>query len=301
MSTVITSISGLQNLTNLDDFRADWNSLQTVDLSGLTQLRYVDLSDCDTLDDEGKSLTSVNLTGSTAIQVLRLDDSNFSAGYPNISALTDLVELDMDECNLSGNIDLSAFSSLTNIDLNGNINITSVILPESDIDFLDLSDNALTQTSVNDILQWLDNSGVENGNVNLQDGTNGTATGAGLTAVTSLQNKGWQVFVNQTLPVMGITNTVISSTGATVTVSITDEANLGIEGAGLIVGTSPINLTMDTAIMVANVNSVVPGTRTVTITGLTPATTYYIRTWIELQSGGNIIYGQNANTILTNA
>jgi len=51
MATVITSITGLQNLTNLLTFNADWNSLQTVNLSGLTQLTNVDISDCDTLDE----------------------------------------------------------------------------------------------------------------------------------------------------------------------------------------------------------------------------------------------------------
>lgn len=301
MATVITSISGLQNLKNLQTFNADWNSLQTVNLSGLRQLTAVDVSDNDTLDGEGQaSLTSINVTGCTALEELRIDDSNFSAGYPNLSGLTNLTWLDMDESNISGVVDLSMLSSLNGFDLQDNAGITSVLLPDTDLSNVNISDAALTQTAVNTILQFLASTGVENGNVNLSGGTSAVPTGNGLTAVTTLQNRGWDVYVNQQLPVMGITQTSISSTTATITVSITDEANLGIKAAGVVVGTGPLNLTMDNAIMVGNVNSVVPGIRTVSLTGLTPGTTYYIRTFIELNSGGNLIYGENTNTILTN-
>ena len=51
MATTITSVTGLQNLTNLQRFNADWTSLQTVNLSGLTQLTNVDISDTIKLDD----------------------------------------------------------------------------------------------------------------------------------------------------------------------------------------------------------------------------------------------------------
>jgi hypothetical protein len=90
MATTITSITGLQNLTNLQTFNADWTSLQTVDLSGLTQLTNVDVSDTIKLDDSGHSLTNINLSGCTALQELRLDDNDFSAGIPDLSGLTSL-------------------------------------------------------------------------------------------------------------------------------------------------------------------------------------------------------------------
>ena len=45
MAAVITSITGLQNLPNLTNFNADFNGLQSVNLSGLTSLIYADISD----------------------------------------------------------------------------------------------------------------------------------------------------------------------------------------------------------------------------------------------------------------
>ena len=114
MAAAITSIIGLQNLTNLQDFRADWNSLTTVNLSGLPNLTYVDISDNEIPGTTNPSLTSVNLSGSTAITELRLDDSNFSAGIPNITGLTSLEFLDMDQCSISGILDFSGFPAITN-------------------------------------------------------------------------------------------------------------------------------------------------------------------------------------------
>ena len=201
MATVITSITSLQNLTNLQTFNADWNSLTTVNLSGLTQLVNVDVSDTELLDGSGNpSLTGINLSGCTALEELRLDDSNFSAGIPDLSGLTSLRWLDMDQCSISGTIDMSQFSALTNIDFSGNVNITSVTLPEAYLDYVDFSNNAFTEEAVNDTLQWLDGSGVENGFVSLSGGTNAIPTGAGATSKTNLQGKGWTVNVNQAPP-----------------------------------------------------------------------------------------------------
>jgi len=201
MATVITSISGLQNLTNLQTFNADWNSLQTVNLSGLTQLGYVDVSDNDTLDEQGKSLTGINLSGCTALEELRLDDSDFSAGIPDLSGLNALRWLDMDQCSISGSIDISAssFNALTFIDLSGN-DITSITLPEANLNNVNLSDNALTATAVDYTLQWLAGSGVENGTVNLSGGTNAIPTENSAAARAILLDRGWNVIVNQAPP-----------------------------------------------------------------------------------------------------
>jgi len=201
MATTITSVTGLQNLTNLQNFNADWTSLTTVDLSGLTQLIAVDVSDTIKLDDSGHSLTDINLSGCTALDQLRLDDNDFSAGIPDLSGLTSLAFLDMDGCSISGALDISAqsFNALTFVDLSGN-NITSITLPEAYINNLNLNGNALTEEAVNNTLQWLDGSGVENGFVDLADGTNAIPTGNGATAKTNLQNKGWETIVNQGPP-----------------------------------------------------------------------------------------------------
>jgi hypothetical protein len=135
MASTITTITGLQNLPNLQVFYADFNGLQTVDLSGLTSLTDVDVSDCVIPGTSTKSLTSVNLTGCTAITELRVDDSDFSAnGLSSIIGLSDLINLeflDIDQCGLSGTIDVSGFPALDFIDVGGNVNVTEVIITGS--------------------------------------------------------------------------------------------------------------------------------------------------------------------------
>lgn len=201
MASVITSITGLQNLPNLQRLDADYNALESLDVSGLTNLLSVDVSDCDAVNSEGEaSLTSINVSGCTALEELRVDDSNFSTGMPNLTGLTSLTYFDMDQSNISGDIDISSLSTLTGFDLNGNAGITSVQLPEAALNNVDLSDTALTEMAVNNILQWLDGNQVENGNVYLDGGTSAIPTGAGLTAKANLQGKGWNVTVNQTPP-----------------------------------------------------------------------------------------------------
>jgi hypothetical protein len=196
MGAAITSITGLQNLTNLQEFRADWNSLTTIDLSGLTNLTYVDISDNEIPGINDPSLTSVTLTGCTALDSLRLDDSDFSAGIPDLTGLNSLTFLDMDECNISGNVDLSILPALTSFDLSGNAGLTSVTIFEQVLNDVSLGSTALTEESVNDILQWLDGGGVLNGNVDLSDGGSAIPTGAGITAKDNLLAKGWSVNVN---------------------------------------------------------------------------------------------------------
>lgn len=210
MATTITSISGLQNLPNLQNFNADWNSLQTVNLSGLTQLTTVDISDNITLDDDGSSLTSVNLSGCTALEELRLDDSDFSSGMPNLTGLTNLTWLDLDQSSISGSVDLSMLTSLTGFDLSGN-SVTSVTLPESNLSNVILYDNNLTEEAVTDILEWLDGSGVEDGNVDLTGSGNAVVTSNGLTAKSNLQGKGWNVDVNE--PINNNLSLTVANTG----------------------------------------------------------------------------------------
>lgn len=217
MSARITSITGLQNLTGLVNFYADWNSLTSVNLSNLTNLIEVDISDQNNIITDENCLTSVILTGSTAIEELRADDSDFSAGMPNISGLTALRELDMDQCDISGVVDLSTFPDLTYVDLYGNGNITSVILFEQNLEYIDLNDNALTQEAVDDILMWLDGSGVENGYANLEGGTTAAPSQQGLDDIDSLSGKGWQVLYNAPTTTTTSTSTSTSTTTTTTT------------------------------------------------------------------------------------
>ena len=193
----IVSITGLQNLVNLQGIFIDFNGLQSVNLSNLPNLVEVDISDCDIPGTNTSSLTSVNLSGSTAIQQLRLDDSNFSGGVPDLSALTALQTLDLDQCDISGVLDLSGLTSLINLDVAGNLALTSVVIADSQpiIDFNGI-DCALTETAVDDILVVLSNNGQTNGNVDLSAGTSAPPSATGLAAKAVLEGNGWVVNVN---------------------------------------------------------------------------------------------------------
>jgi hypothetical protein len=187
MSTNIKTITGLQNLPNLQNFDADYTSLVTVDFSGLTNLTNIDISDCfdgDTYDD---TLTSFNVTGCTALQELLFDDSDFSAGFPDLSSCTSLQYFDADQCNLQGSIDLSNLPALQGFDLGSNTDLTEVIIsstqPLGNGRSVNLSGcESLTQTALDNILQQLSSGSISNGYVNF-----------GNTAVPSL-NRGVSAF-----------------------------------------------------------------------------------------------------------
>jgi len=197
MAAVITSITGLQNLPNLTNFNADWNGLQSVNLSGLTNLIYVDISDNDIPGNNTPSLTTVNLTGCTDLQELRLDDSEFSGGIPSLSGLTSLALIDFDQCGISGVVDLSGLPALVELDFSGNAAITSIIIADTQpiIDF-NAFGCALTETAVDDILVVLNNNGNSNGYIGLDGGTNAIPSATGLAAKVALEGNGWTVNVN---------------------------------------------------------------------------------------------------------
>lgn len=212
MSAVITSIRGLQNLTNLSSFYADWNGLSTINLSNLLNLSYVDVSDCDIPGTNTPSLTSFNFSGSINIQELRLDDSNFSAGI-DVSGLSNLYWLDVDQCDLPS-LDVSGLSSLFYLDAWGNTNMTSLdITGCSTLVNLYADSCALTEASVNAILIELDQQGNNGGEVDLSNGTNAAPTGLGIAAVTSLESKGWLVYYNG--PTITTTTTAVPTTTTT--------------------------------------------------------------------------------------
>ena len=201
MGARITSITGLQNLTNLTGLELGWNSLTAVDLSGMSSLLYVDISDQNSpnvLDEN--YLTSVDLTGCTAIQELRLDDSDFSNGIPYIGDLIELIFLDLDQCGIAGTVDLSNFPSLRGFDLSGNTSLTSVTIsssqPLGDGQSIDIYGCALVPSAVDNILIALAANAINNGYVDLTGGTNAVPGASGLAAKTTLEGKGWQVDVN---------------------------------------------------------------------------------------------------------
>jgi hypothetical protein len=204
MAAVITSIKGLQNLTGLVNFNADYNGLVSVNLSNLPNLTYVDISDCDVPGTGTSSLTSVNVSGCTALQELRLDDSNFSGGFPNLSGLDSLIYMDIDQCGITGSVDISNLPVLEGFDFSGNTGLTELIVSDTQ----PLGGNgyellvyncALTQNAVDNILVALSESAVTNGYVDLSSGTNASPSQTGIDAVNVLVNdKTWSLDYNVT-------------------------------------------------------------------------------------------------------
>ena len=199
MASLLISITGLQNLPNLQNFNADYNAMQTMDFSGLTNLTYVDISDCDELGSSG--LKSINVTGCTALTDIRLDDNDFSAGFPDLSSCTSLQFFDADQCGISGSLNLSNLPALQGFDLYGNGQLTEVIISSTQPlgdggRNLNFSACSLTQTALDNILQQLSSGSVNGGNIDFsQDGGGNNALPSlnrGLPAFRNLVvNKGW--------------------------------------------------------------------------------------------------------------
>ena len=201
----LVSITGLQNLTNLEGFRADYNSLVSVDFSGMTNLTYIDISGCEEIGSGDPSLTTVNLTGCTSLVELRLDDSDFSGGIPDFRDLQNLINLDIDDSGLSGTIDVSYLSSLERCDLSSNDGITAVTISRSqpignDDSLLDLVGCSLTQAAVDFVLVELSLNSISGGNVDITGVGNAIPSATGLAAKEVLEDRGWSVDVNLPLP-----------------------------------------------------------------------------------------------------
>jgi hypothetical protein len=196
----ITSITGIQNCTNLQDFRADYNALTSIDLSGLSSLTYVDVSDQDAVDNDN-SLTSINLSGCTSLEELYLDDNDFSAGLPDLSNCTSLTDLDIDESSIVGSVDLSFLPSLEYIDLQDNPDLTEVIISSTQpLNDLNFNDCGLTQTAIDNILITLASGSVESGYVDLVGEDNSYPSSAGLDAIDILDGRSWEWHVNEAPP-----------------------------------------------------------------------------------------------------
>jgi len=198
----LTSITGLQNLTNLERFVADDNNLTSVDFSGLSNLLHVDVGDNQLPGSSTHSLTSINLSGCTSLTYLRLDDSDFSAGFPDLSDCTSLTYIDFDQCGLVGSVNISNLPVLEDFDFAGNTELTELIISSTqplgvDGQELLINDCALTQTAVDNILVALANSEITNGYIGIDNynnegiGTNAAPGAAGLAALTVLDGKGW--------------------------------------------------------------------------------------------------------------
>jgi hypothetical protein len=121
----------------------------------------------------------------TSIDFSTLEDMGTN-GNLSVSVGNNVTTLDFSKLVRTGQISISGNSFLTNITLGNSLNCLNI----------DLSGNALSQSSVNAILVAIDTAGYSNGTLNLGAGTNSAPSGAGSTAKTSLQGKGWTVTTN---------------------------------------------------------------------------------------------------------
>ena len=196
----ITTITGLQNLINLEEFHADDNSLVSVDFSGLSNLIEIEIGDNDE-PEGGNSLTSINVSGCTALEDLDIDDCDLSAGFPDLSDCTSLRWIDVDQSSIVGSIDLSNLPALEGFDFSGNTEVTEIIIsstqPLGDGEEITINDCALTQTAVDNILVALASGSVSNGYLQLDNdneefpGTNATPGAAGRESLLILSDRGW--------------------------------------------------------------------------------------------------------------
>ena len=200
MGAKLTAITGLQNLTNLEEFRADDNSLVSADFSGLSNLNLIEIGDNDEPGGGANSLKSINVSGCTALRILDIDDCDLSAGFPDLSDCTSLRWIDVDQSSIVGTLDLSNLPALKGFDVSGNTGITEVIisstqpLGEAGDYEVDLGDCALTQTAVDNILVALASGSSSGGFVDLEnesDGTNATPGLAGRESLLILSDRGW--------------------------------------------------------------------------------------------------------------
>jgi len=242
MGATVTSFTGLQNLTNIERFKADFNSLTSVDLSGMSTLIEVDLSDNDLPDSSTNSLSSVNLSGCTSLEFLYLDDNDFSEGLPDLSDCTSLKVIDFDQCNLVGSVDISNLPALEQFDFNGNLGLTELIIsknqPLGDEGELLANNCALTQTAVDNMLVALASGSISNGYISLDnpddEGTNATPGEAGRESLFILNSRGWSFDVTNG------NHTMFTMAYEATSGSVCASANLGsyyiVSGSSLQVG-----------------------------------------------------------------
>jgi hypothetical protein len=200
MSATIASITGLQNLANLERFHADDNSLASANFSGLSNLIEIEIGDNDEPGGGDNSLKSINVRGCTALEDLDIDDCDLSAGFPDLSDCTSLIFMDIDDSSIVGSINLSNLPSLKGFDLSYNTGLTEVIIsptqPLCDGGYeLNFGDCGLTQTAVDNILVALANGSIEGGYIRIDnnegEGTNAAPGAAGREALLTLSDRDW--------------------------------------------------------------------------------------------------------------
>ena len=171
---------------------------------------------------QSKKLTSTfpSISIFTSLLALYLFDNNLSGSVPSFAGLplTDIRIYDnsfsgsipslVDQPNLSlfwayGNSLTGDIPDLSINKLNSGFKVQDNLLTgwivstfNVQLKIVDVSGNAIPSASINNGLIGLDTAGAFSGTFDSSGGTNGAPTGAGATAVTSLQGKAWTVTTN---------------------------------------------------------------------------------------------------------
>ena len=169
-------------LTSLTSLTLDYNQLTSFDGTGLSSLTYLAL--------RNNLLTSFDGTGLSSLTSLGLGNNQLTSfNGTDLSSITGL--------NLNNN-------QLTSLDITGLTSLTQLYL----------DDNLLTPSSNNQILNLLDQYGLENGEFN----TTGGRTSAGTADYDALVAKGWTLSgLDLTFPVTFITS---KSVGQDITINV---------------------------------------------------------------------------------
>jgi len=149
--------------------------------------------------DNCRNITSANLTALK--EVGGFASFNGTLAYSSILDLSSLenvgIALNIGNNLLLPQVDLSSLIFAPGLNVNGNPALTNVILTSVFVGLeIHLNDNALSAMSVDAILVAIDNAGQSNGVLDLSGGTNAQPSVVGLTAVASLQGRGWTVSHN---------------------------------------------------------------------------------------------------------
>jgi hypothetical protein len=202
------------DLLSRDTLIISGSQLNKVSTFGLTGLISCSIS--------ASTLTSFpSITGSSNLSYYSVKNQLITSSTPDISIFPYIIYVDVSYNSLSGSI--IPFSSSLYINtficnnnaltgsipsLGNNYNLTyfncrrnklSNYISGSayaSLNYFDAFGNQLPQSSVDGILQDLDNAGGYNGYVDLQGGTNSALSITGLTYKTNLENRGWEVKVN---------------------------------------------------------------------------------------------------------
>lgn len=210
-SLSLTTNTSLQYLT------AHINNLTSLNLTNNTSLLTLDVSE--------NQLSSLSLTANTALQIVNIGTNSLTGAY-DISTNTALVDFNCESNTISSLTGLSSLSNLQKLTITNNsfssINLSSLnnltefyasvnsltsVTMKSSVNItttyhFDVSYNNLSAAQINNILQTIDGYTTPSGNnqsdkfIDVSGGSNAAPTGAGLTALSSLRNKGYRVLTN---------------------------------------------------------------------------------------------------------